>query len=99
MSLKDVARKYYRFAKYNLSNPQLDFDNSTLPWIDYDDADIDAFLTTFPVGADFPYDLKEKLEFWKKNGFVVLEKAIPEKMIDGLWRRSKKPSTTTISII
>ena len=85
MSLKDVARKYYKFAKYNLGNPQLDFDYSTLPWIDQDDADIDAFLANFLVSAGYPYDLKEKLEFWRKNGFVVLEKAIPEKMIDDLW--------------
>lgn len=85
MAFKDTLRKYYRSAKYNLSNPQLDFDYSTLPWIDQDNADIDAFLSSFPTPQDYPYNLKEKLEFWKKNGYVVFEKAIPEKWVDGLW--------------
>jgi len=86
MSLKSIARKYYKFVKYNLSNPSLEFDYSTLPWIDQNDADIDSFVNNFRVAPDYPYDLKEKLAFWKKNGFVVLEKAIPEEQIDSLWK-------------
>ncbi|NIJ55608.1 phytanoyl-CoA dioxygenase family protein [Dyadobacter arcticus] len=85
MRLRSIARKYYNFIKYNLGNPQLEFDYSTLPWIDHDNADIDAFVSKFPVSADYPYNLKEKLEFWKKNGYVIFQKAVLEEQIDALW--------------
>jgi ectoine hydroxylase-related dioxygenase (phytanoyl-CoA dioxygenase family) len=85
MSLRSFARKYYKFVTFNLGKRDLEFDYSTLPWIDQDDADINSFVAQFPIAADYPYDLKEKLEFWKKNGYVVFEKAIPEEVIDSLW--------------
>ncbi len=65
--------------------PITDFDYRTLPWIDKKDADIDAFLKQYNRTDDFPYDLREKLEFWQKNGYVILEKAIPESWLDMLW--------------
>ena len=59
-----------------------EFDYSTLPWIDQEGADIDAFLKNFSQKEKPPYELAEKLEFWQKNGYVIFEKAISEDLID-----------------
>ena len=59
-----------------------DFDYSRLPWIDHDNADIDGFVKANPGFASLPYDMAEKLHFWKKNGYVVLEQIIPHEWID-----------------
>jgi phytanoyl-CoA hydroxylase len=59
-----------------------EFDYPTLPWIDKDESDIDAFLKNFKQKDSLPYDLGEKLKFWKKNGYVIFEKAIQHDLID-----------------
>jgi hypothetical protein len=62
-----------------------EFDPATLPWLDRPNANIDDFLKTFTLPDSYPYDLKEKLEFWRQNGYVILEKAIPTEWCDKLW--------------
>lgn len=83
--VKDKLRRYYKAAKFQLNGANLEFDPATLPWIDRADADIDGFLKTFPVPADYPYDLGEKLRFWRENGYVILEGAVPPVWLDQLW--------------
>lgn len=65
--------------------PITDFEYRTLPWIDKKDANISAFLQQYDRGKNLPYNLAEKLEFWRENGYVILEKAIPEAWVDLLW--------------
>lgn len=69
-------------VKKLLSPVPTDFDQSRLPWIDHDDADIDGFVKAHPAFAALPYDMAEKLHFWQKNGYVVLEQVIPHTWID-----------------
>lgn len=62
-----------------------DFDYSTLPWIDRKDANIPAFVKQFPETAGLPYNLEEKMQFWKKNGYVILNQVLPIPWLDQLW--------------
>lgn len=62
-----------------------EFAYDTLPWIDKSDADIDAFIKQFPAAKTLPYDLAEKLTFWRENGYVILGQAIPTEWLDQLW--------------
>lgn len=62
-----------------------DFDYQTVPWIDKREADIQQFSNQFAPGNSVPYDMAEKLEFWRKNGYVIFEQAIPTEWIDMLW--------------
>jgi len=65
--------------------PIKEFDQATLPWIDKPGADIAGFLKKNPPRFDVPYDMEDKLKSWEQNGYVVLEKIIPEEMIDNFW--------------
>ena len=53
-------------------------DAGTVPWIDRAEADIDAYMT----GLRPYYNLREKLDHWRRYGYVVFEKLIPEAWID-----------------
>jgi len=59
-----------------------DFSPDSLPWIDRDDADVKAFLSSFSRQGEVSFDLEEKLNFWKQNGYVILKQAIPIELID-----------------
>lgn len=65
--------------------PVKEFDEATLPWIDKPNADIAGFLKKNPPRYAVPYDMADKLKSWEQNGYVVLEKIIPEEMIDNFW--------------
>ncbi len=70
-------------VKALLKSVPKDFDQATLPWIDKaSSAEISAFVSTYPVAKDLPYNLEEKLRFWQDNGYVILEKALAESLID-----------------
>ncbi|MBD2701122.1 phytanoyl-CoA dioxygenase family protein [Spirosoma sp. BT702] len=62
-----------------------EFDYATLPWIDKEGADIDAFVKQHPAAKGLSYDLAEKMKFWKKNGYVILEQSIQKEWLDQLW--------------
>ncbi|MBA4850146.1 phytanoyl-CoA dioxygenase family protein [Emticicia sp. BO119] len=79
-SVKELAKKVY----FRLNGPK-EFDPSTLPWIDRENADIADFLKIHPQKGHLPYNLEEKLNFWKENGYVVLEQIIPHELIDLYW--------------
>lgn len=65
--------------------PPTEFDQSKIPWIDKPNPDINGFLAKNPPRFDVPYDMADKLRTWDQNGYVVLEKIIPEEMIDKFW--------------
>lgn len=67
------------------AKPVTEFEYATQPWIDKSDADIDAFVKSYPRAAGLPYDLAKKLHFWRKNGYVILEQAISAAWLDQLW--------------
>ena len=50
------------------------------PWLDRDDADIDAYVASLQKQPD--YDLAQKLRFWRDNGIVVFENAVSHELID-----------------
>lgn len=62
-----------------------EFDYATLPWVDKEGADISAFVRQFPAAEALPYDLEEKMRFWKENGYVILNQVIPTAWLDQLW--------------
>lgn len=53
-----------------------------VPWIDRDDADIDAYVARLKHRPD--YDLAARLTEWRDNGFVILEQAARRSEIDAL---------------
>lgn len=65
--------------------PPTEFEYRSLPWIDKKDADIDGFVKQYVRNKDLPYDLAEKLRFWQKNGYVILEQVLPHQWVDQLW--------------
>jgi ectoine hydroxylase-related dioxygenase (phytanoyl-CoA dioxygenase family) len=65
--------------------PLIEFDSATLPWLDKPTANIESFVSEYKRSKQVPYDLAEKLKFWQKNGFVILEQAIQTEWIDKLW--------------
>lgn len=80
----EKIKKFARLLKYTLKGVTKEFDSATLPWIDKaDDKAITDYVSKHDFG-DFPYDMEEKLKFWRKNGYVILEKAIPVEWIDKL---------------
>lgn len=80
---------YYHFRHYVLQviggEKDLDFELDTLPKIDRDDVSIDEIIREIQCTYKLPYDLKEKLYFFKKNGYVVLENALPIEEVDAVW--------------
>lgn len=50
----------------------------SLPWIDRDDADIEAYCRTHPEPM---MDLPAKLAQWREDGVVIFENAIPDSSI------------------
>jgi ectoine hydroxylase-related dioxygenase (phytanoyl-CoA dioxygenase family) len=83
--IKDKLRRPYHLLKHTFSaKPTLDFDYDTLPLIDKN-VSIDEVLKRFDVPSDTPYDIKEKLEFWRENGYVVLENVLPKHWLDTFW--------------
>ncbi|MCE7067531.1 phytanoyl-CoA dioxygenase family protein [Dyadobacter sp. CY326] len=65
--------------------PLKEFDQATLPWIDKPNPNISEFLKKNPPRFNVPYDMADKLRSWEQNGYVVLEKIIPEELIDSFW--------------
>lgn len=59
-----------------------DFRESSLPWIDRADSDISSFLGNYRGDRTANYDLVEKLNHWRINGYVILEQAIPTQLVD-----------------
>ena len=47
-----------------------EFDKTTLPWVDKEGADIDGFVKGYARGKGLPYDLAEKMKFWKNGNFL-----------------------------
>lgn len=79
-AVKELAKKIY----YRLNGPK-EFDQETIPWIDRENANIHEYLASHPQRKDLPYNMEEKLNFWKENGYVVLEQIIPHELIDLYW--------------
>ncbi len=87
--VKSAAKRLLR----PLPKPMTEFERKTLPWIDRSDADIKEYLRTFHRQDKLTYDLAEKLRFWQKNGYVILEQAIPTAWIDQLWANAEEVLT------
>ncbi|TDB67348.1 phytanoyl-CoA dioxygenase family protein [Arundinibacter roseus] len=66
--------------------PPTEFDPKKLPWIDHSAADVAAFVRQFKPRFPLTYNLEEKLRFWQKNGYVILEKAISDELIARYWQ-------------
>ena len=81
--LKSVAKQVLRPEQPE--KPVTEFDYNTLPWVDKEDADIAAFVRQYPAAKNLPYDLEEKMNFWQKNGYVILNQVISTEWLDQLW--------------
>jgi phytanoyl-CoA hydroxylase len=83
--IKDKLRRPLFMLKHKLiDNPTLEFDYDTLPLVDKN-VSLDEVIARVDVPSDIPYDLREKLEFWRENGYVVLENVLPTHWLDKLW--------------
>jgi len=63
----------------------LDFDVATLPFIDqanYSFAEINKRIDHY---KNLPYNLEEKLTFFREFGYVVLENVLPPNEVDAIW--------------
>ncbi|GAB3930130.1 phytanoyl-CoA dioxygenase family protein [Larkinella terrae] len=80
MSIVNKARQAYH--KLFPAPVLKDFPKENLPWIDQKNPDIEGFVKQFPKALQLPYDLTEKLHFWKENGYVILEQVISDDLID-----------------
>ncbi|MFO1316091.1 MAG: phytanoyl-CoA dioxygenase family protein [Burkholderiales bacterium] len=58
------------------------FDPATLPWLDRERADIAGYVAALDPAQRPRFDLAEKLEHWRRFGYVVFPKLIPEALID-----------------
>ncbi len=63
---------------------QLDFEFETLPPIDKG-VSIDEIVKGLDIPEGLPYNLQEKLAFFEKNGYVVLEQIIKHEDLDKVW--------------
>ena len=77
-----MINKLKKFVKKIFQSFPTDFDPNTLPWIDRVGANIPDFVTNYTFSENLPFDLQEKLTFWEKNGYVILENIIPKNLID-----------------
>jgi hypothetical protein len=77
-----MINRFKQYIKKQLITFPTDFDQLTLPWIDVAKADIPEFVNQYTFSDHLPFDLQEKLTFWEKNGYVILENIIPEDLID-----------------
>ncbi|MFN4144573.1 MAG: phytanoyl-CoA dioxygenase family protein, partial [Runella sp.] len=48
-------------------------------------ADIEAFVAKYNPPFKVPYHLAEKLQFWRQNGYVILEQSIQTELLDLFW--------------
>ena len=85
-----LKKTYYLFQYFvnKFIGPQkhpLDFDPVTLPFLDrpdYSFAEINKRIDPF---GKLPYNLEEKLDFFRENGYVVLENVLPTNEVDAIW--------------
>ena len=77
-----MINKLKEFVKNTFKTFPENFDPNNLPWIDVAEADIPDFVNQYTFSDKLPFDLQEKLTFWEKNGYVILENIIPENLID-----------------
>jgi hypothetical protein len=88
--MTDILSRLKSIAKRTLMpsgqpKPITEFESATLPWVDRADADIDSFVKQYKRSKTLPYDLADKMRFWQKNGFVILDQAIAATWLDQLW--------------
>ncbi len=58
------------------------FDPDTLPWLDRDDADVERYVASLGAAQRPGFDLAEKLDHWRRFGYVVFPQLIPHALID-----------------
>jgi len=89
--LKRRLKKSYCLLEYYINkiagrqNQSLDFDAATLPFIDqanYSFAEINKRIDPY---KNLPYNLEEKLAFFRDFGYVVLENVLPLNDVDAIW--------------
>lgn len=87
--LKKLQRKIKKKIKefhLILVPPLKGFDPKKIPWIDKVNPAIDAYVQNISKEKLPIYDLAEKLKFWEKNGYVILENVIENELIDKFLR-------------
>jgi phytanoyl-CoA hydroxylase len=77
-----VNRLYNRLIKEEnyMTAVQTECWTDNIPWIDYPEADIEAYVSSLKSLPD--YDLFDKLSHWRENGFVIFENAVSTDLID-----------------
>ena len=88
---KRRVKKTYSFVEYYLNlwagrqNQTLDFDSETLPFIDQATYSFEEINKRIDPYKSLPYNLEEKLDFFREFGYVVLENVLPPNEVDAIW--------------
>ena len=85
-----LKKTYYLFQYFvnKFIGPQkhpLDFDPVTLPFLDRPDYSFVEINKRIDPYGKLPYNLEEKLDFFRENGYVVLENVLPINEVDAIW--------------
>lgn len=67
------------------TNDFLNFDNSTLPYIDTTDYSFEVLNKSISPYDKLPYDLEKKLNHFREFGYVILENILPQAELNGVW--------------
>ena len=81
------SKFYLDLAKFKLQQDKtVDFEFDTLPKFDQGES-FDQLIQKLDIPTNLPYNLKEKMEFFHANGYVVLEQILPEEQLEGIWNQ------------
>lgn len=87
---KRLKKDLYLLEHYSnkFFSPQkqvLDFDPATLPFIDGPEYSFAELNKQIDPHGKLPYNLEEKLDFFREHGYVVLENVLPTLEVDAIW--------------
>jgi phytanoyl-CoA hydroxylase len=85
---KKIERIQYRLNHQfggRKNSKVLDFDPKTLPFLDRESYSFKEMKKNISSYGDLPYDLEQKLNFFREYGYVVLENCLPQEAIDSVW--------------
>lgn len=70
-----------RVATHRNSRGELAFPDALVPWLDREDADVEAYVRSLPAQPT-GHDLAADLHRWRTDGYVLFEQAISHALID-----------------
>lgn len=79
--------QYWINKLISTQHQNLDFDPITLPFLDRPEYTFEEVNKRIAPYHKLPYNLEEKLDFFRENGYVVIENALPTHEVDAIWEQ------------